>query len=65
MAWEDLVHAAADASRVEVTAQHSPLKSLNFAALKIKDAVGDRFRERRGVRPDVDTQWPDVRFSRT
>jgi putative N6-adenine-specific DNA methylase len=47
--------------KVEVTAQHSPLKSLNFAALKIKDAVADRFRHKAGVRPDVNTQWPDVR----
>jgi len=36
---------------------------LNFAALKIKDAVCDRFREKaHGVRPDVNTQWPDVRI---
>src|SRR3712207_6790824 len=48
--------------KIEVTAQHSPLKSLNFAALKIKDAVADRFRDKRGERPDVDTQWPDVRI---
>jgi putative N6-adenine-specific DNA methylase len=47
--------------KVELTAQHSPLKSLNFAALKIKDAVADRFRSRGGERPDVDTQRPDVR----
>jgi putative N6-adenine-specific DNA methylase len=49
--------------KVEVTAQHSPLTSLNFAALKIKDAVCDRFRETAGgVRPSVDTQRPDVRI---
>ena len=49
--------------KVEVTAQHSPLNSLNFAALKIKDAVCDRFRVKAGgVRPDVDTRWPDVRI---
>ncbi len=49
--------------KVEITAQHSPLTSLNFAALKIKDAVCDRFRETaNGVRPDVNTQWPDVRI---
>ncbi len=47
--------------KVEITAQHSPLKSLNFAALKIKDAICDRFRDKSGVRPDVDTQRPDVR----
>ena len=49
--------------KIEVTAQHSPLTSLNFAALKVKDAVCDRFRETSGgVRPDVNTQWPDVRI---
>ncbi len=48
--------------KVELTAQHSPLKSLNFAALKIKDAVCDRFRDKRGERPSVDTQRPDVRL---
>ncbi len=49
--------------KVEVTAQHSPLTSLNFAGLKIKDAVCDRFRDKaHGVRPDVNTQWPDVRI---
>ncbi len=48
--------------RIDLTAQHSPLKSLNFAALRIKDAVADRFRDRTGVRPDVDTQRPDVRI---
>ena len=47
--------------KVEITAQHSPLTSLNFAALKIKDAVADRFRAKFDVRPDVDTRWPDVR----
>ena len=49
--------------KVEVTAQHSPLTSLNFAALKVKDAVCDRFRTTAGgVRPDVNTQWPDARI---
>ena len=47
--------------KVEITAQHSPLTSLNFAALKIKDAIADRFRDKFDVRPDVDTRWPDVR----
>ena len=71
---QDLYSAAADVAweiwftpkqsiKVEVTAQHSPLNSLNFAALKIKDAVCDRFRDKaHGVRPDVNTQWPDVRI---
>src|SRR2546429_6761765 len=41
---------------IEVTAQHSPLTSLNFAALRVKDAIADRFRDRKGVRPDVETR---------
>lgn len=47
--------------KIELTAHQCPLKSLNFAALRIKDAVADRFRARGGVRPDVDTQRPAVR----
>jgi putative N6-adenine-specific DNA methylase len=47
--------------RVNVTAQKSPLKSLEFATLKVKDAVCDRFREKLGSRPDVDRAAPDVR----
>ena len=48
--------------RVNVTAQKSPLKSLEFATLRIKDAVCDRFREALGRRPDVDRAAPDVRI---
>ena len=48
--------------RVNVTAQKSPLKSLEFAALKVKDAVCDRFRDKLGSRPDVDRAAPDVRI---
>ncbi len=47
--------------RVNVTAQKSPLKSLEFATLRIKDAVCDRFRDKLGRRPDVDRTSPDVR----
>jgi len=47
--------------RVNVTAQKSPLKSLEFATLRIKDAVCDGFRDALGRRPDVDRAQPDVR----
>ena len=60
VAWEDWF-TPRESFKIELTAHQSPLKSLNFAALKIKDAVADRFRERGGVRPNVDTQWPQVR----
>ena len=47
--------------RVNVSAQKSPLKSLDFATLRIKDAVCDRFRESVGSRPNIDRANPDVR----
>jgi putative N6-adenine-specific DNA methylase len=61
VAWE-IWFTTKQSFKVEVTAQHSPLTSLNFAALKIKDAIADRFRDKTGVRPDVNTQWPDIRI---
>ena len=60
VAWE-MWFTPKQSFRVEITAQHSPLKSLNFATLRVKDAIADRFRDKSGVRPDVDTQRPDVR----
>jgi putative N6-adenine-specific DNA methylase len=48
--------------RVNLTAIKSPLKSLDFATLRIKDAVCDRFRDETGRRPDVERLAPDVRI---
>jgi len=47
VAWE-IWFTTKQTFKIEITAQHSPLTSLNFAALKIKDAVADRFRDKRG-----------------
>jgi putative N6-adenine-specific DNA methylase len=48
--------------RVDVAATRSPLTSLEFATLKIKDAVCDRFRADTGSRPSVDKEHADVRI---
>ena len=58
--WEDWfeVH---HTIRIDVTAIKSPLKSLEFTTLKIKDAVCDRFRDLCGKRPSVNTRTPDMR----
>jgi putative N6-adenine-specific DNA methylase len=48
--------------RVGMVGIRSPLKSLNFAGLKIKDAICDRFRKETGSRPDVDPNNPDIRI---
>lgn len=61
VAWE-IWFTPRQSFKIDITAQHSPLKSLNFAALKVKDAVADRFRHKTGARPDVDTARPDVRI---
>lgn len=47
--------------RVDVAAAHSPLTSLEFATLRIKDAVCDRHRSAAGTRPSVSKERPDVR----
>ena len=54
--------AAGQTIRVDVTAVKSPLKSLEFITLRIKDAICDRFRADTGKRPSVDTREPDVRM---
>nr|WP_234413883.1 THUMP domain-containing protein [Ideonella sp. A 288] len=46
--------------RIDTTAQRSPLQSLNFATLRVKDAVCDVLRDATGERPSVDTHWPDL-----
>jgi putative N6-adenine-specific DNA methylase len=46
--------------RVDVSAIKSPLTSLNFVTLKIKDAACDKIRRLSGRRPDVNTRQPDI-----
>jgi len=47
--------------RVDVSASRSPLRSLDFATLRIKDAIVDRLRDASGARPSIDRSRPDVR----
>ncbi|MCG5074471.1 THUMP domain-containing class I SAM-dependent RNA methyltransferase [Paraburkholderia tagetis] len=47
--------------RIDITAIKSPLRSLEFATLRVKDAICDRMRDKAGARPSVDTAYPDVR----
>ena len=57
--WEQWL-TPAQTLRVDVVAMRSPLTSLNFTALRIKDAVCDHLREVAGARPSVDTRHPDL-----
>ncbi|HJU22422.1 MAG TPA: THUMP domain-containing protein [Casimicrobiaceae bacterium] len=47
--------------RVDVAATRSPLASLDYATLRIKDGVCDRFLDAHQVRPSIDKRSPDVR----
>ena len=60
--WENWF-SAAHTIRVDVTAIKSPLKSLEFTTLKIKDGICDRFRDQFGKRPSVNTKTPDMRIA--
>ncbi|MGH7794711.1 MAG: THUMP domain-containing class I SAM-dependent RNA methyltransferase [Candidatus Binatia bacterium] len=57
--WTDWFDAARTI-RVDVSATKSPLTSLNFVTLRIKDAVCDKVRRLSGRRPSVDTRSPDI-----
>ncbi|MEP7297728.1 MAG: THUMP domain-containing protein [Burkholderiales bacterium] len=61
VAWSDWI-TPRQTIRVDTTAQKSPLRSLNFAALRVKDAVCDRMRDEHGERPSVDTSRPDLQI---
>jgi len=61
--WED--HLEAEGTLAVDTVGESPvwLRHTRFAALKVKDAIVDRFRERVGMRPSVDLERPDLRVN--
>ncbi|MFM2059741.1 MAG: hypothetical protein RLY71_4126 [Pseudomonadota bacterium] len=46
--------------RVDTTAVRSPIQSLHFAGLRVKDAVCDVMRDMTGARPDVDPRHADL-----
>lgn len=58
--WEQWF-SANETLRIDITAIKSPLRSLEFATLRVKDAICDRMREKSGARPSIDTAYPDVR----
>jgi putative N6-adenine-specific DNA methylase len=47
--------------KVETNAQRSPVKSLDFITLRVKDAIADQFRAAVGRRPSVASREPDLR----
>jgi putative N6-adenine-specific DNA methylase len=60
--WEHFMNLN-DSFAIQSTVLQSELfKNSMFASLKLKDAIADRFRQRTGNRPNVDTVDPDIIF---
>ncbi len=60
--WEE--HLSLESTfAVDFTASRSPITHTHYGALKAKDAIVDRFRDRTGDRPNVDTDTPDLRIN--
>jgi putative N6-adenine-specific DNA methylase len=59
--WEDWLTSRTTLA-VEASVSSSTITHSGYAALKVKDAVVDRLRDRLGARPDVDAKDPDIRI---
>ncbi|MFN8771171.1 MAG: class I SAM-dependent RNA methyltransferase [Neisseriaceae bacterium] len=51
-----------DTIKVNTTAINSPLKSLDFITLKVKDAICDKFMTKTNQRPNIDKSNPNIRI---
>lgn len=60
VAWEEHLTTRSTFA-VEANLRDSEHSHSGFVALKLKDAIVDRLRDRLGTRPDVDTRRPQVR----
>lgn len=60
--WEDYIHLNGTFSIDGITS-YSNITHSKYLALKTKDAIADRFREKYGRRPNVDTKDPDVKIN--
>jgi len=57
--WEEHLPAGKTFA-IDAAGRHPAFRDTRFAALRVKDAVVDRLRDRRGERPNVDAAAPDV-----
>jgi len=61
IAWED--HLARNATfAVDASGTNAQLRTTQFVAVRVKDAIVDRLLAKSGVRPQVDAQSPHVRI---
>lgn len=48
---------------IDASSRESMLRDQRFIAMKVKDAIADQFRERFGVRPNIENDNPDLRIN--
>jgi len=60
--WEDLLDVSGTFA-ISATVGNSAISHSKYAALCLKDAMVDRYRERFGRRPDVDRDHPDLQLN--
>ncbi len=60
VAWEEVI-ADGQTFAVEVVGRHRAFGNTTFAGQVVKDAAVDRLRGKRGRRPNVDREQPDIR----
>ena len=58
-AWEDHIRSTAT-FKIDATVNSPNFKHSHFAALRVKDAIADRFMDRKGRRPNVEKYNPDI-----
>ena len=61
--WEDHLSPAGTLAVDFATDPNPAFRNTMFGALKVKDAIVDRLRDRFGKRPSIDTAAPDVRVN--
>ena len=60
--WSE--HLTAEGSlAIDCSVSQSQITHSHYAALKVKDAIVDQFRERSGFRPSIDLETPDIRLN--
>ncbi|MBF0184498.1 MAG: bifunctional 23S rRNA (guanine(2069)-N(7))-methyltransferase RlmK/23S rRNA (guanine(2445)-N(2))-methyltransferase RlmL [Magnetococcales bacterium] len=59
--WEEYLNAETTFA-VDFTGNNALFRHSHFGALKVKDAIVDRFRSRGQARPSIDTERPDLRI---
>ncbi len=62
MAWEDFLETNGTLA-IDATVFSEKFKHSKYVALKTKDAIVDRFRDKTGNRPNIDLEEPDLRVN--